>query len=96
MNEFVDVLKTIKETVPKPKLVHSLWYIVNDNPKCHLKVSHPDPFDNYADIVARVTLFYDNNAVYDTLISYNTDLTKFCEKLSNKIKELTALNGGVS
>ena len=96
MNSFVDVLKNIKETVPKPKLVHSLWYVVNDDTKCQLKVSHPDPFSDYADIIARVTLFYDNKVIYDTLISYSTDLPKFCEKLSNKIKELTALNGGVS
>lgn len=91
IDKFHKVLTSIKEAVPEMSLVHSLWYVVQPCPKCCIKVSKPDPFCNYSDIIARVTLFYDNKVIMDNLIGYDTNLNRFCEKLSSRVNECVAL-----
>lgn len=89
MNSYKDVLKGLHNTVPRLTVVHSRWFVVNENTRCLIKLSQPNSFDSYMDIVARVTLFFDNKIIMDALITYNTDLDKLFEKLDRKIKERT-------
>ena len=85
MNNFYDVLKQVRKCIPK--YAHSRCYTVKDNPDCLVKISAPNDFDAYGDVVARVTLLYKDKVILDNLITYNSDLTRFCEKLKRKIKE---------
>jgi hypothetical protein len=89
MNNFIDVLHTLQSTVPKLKPVICKWFVYEDNPRLQIKISKPCAFDDYGDIIARVTLYKDDNPIWDVLISYNTDLNRLCEKISRKFKELT-------
>lgn len=86
MNSFKDVVKAVQNVAPTLDYVHSKWYIVNQNPHLQLKVSKPCPFDSYLDIVARVTLFNDNEVLFDALITVDADLNALCAKLKKKIE----------
>lgn len=87
MNNFITVLNTLKETIPKLELTHSLWYVIKDNTEYQIKVTKPDPFDNYPDIVARITLFYKESVLWDVLVARDSNLNMFKHKLLKKIQE---------
>jgi hypothetical protein len=88
MNNFLDVLFAIENNLSDVYHAYSKWYAVDSAVPINLKISKPTPFDSYGDIVARVTLYFGNEVVWDTLITYNTDLNRFCEKVKKKIETL--------
>ena len=94
-NNFINVLNTLKDTIPKLELTHSLWYVIKGNSDYQIKVAMPDPFDNYQDIVARITLFYKENILWDILIATDTDLKLFQQKFLQKIQKHMSTNKGV-
>lgn len=85
MNNFLNTVFTIKNIIPDIANLTSVCYTVKDNSDYQLKIVKPNPFDNYLDVVAQITLLHKNKTVYNTLITINTDLNKLCEKLSQKI-----------
>lgn len=87
MNKFEDILTTLQNTVPKVDLERSRYYYISEQkPHVSLRISRPSSFDNYGDILARVTLLNRDKIVLDNLITYNTDLEKFFEKVARKIE----------
>ena len=94
-NKFLDILTTIKNAIPSLDLTHSLWYVIKDNPNYQVKVSMPDPFDRYPDIVARVTVFHKEVPIWDVLIATDTDLKLFQQKFLQKIQKHMFTNKGV-
>lgn len=85
MNNFLNTVFTIKNIIPDIANLTSVCYTVKDNSDYQLKIVKPNPFDNYLDIVAQIILLHKNKIIYNTLITINTDLTKLCEKLLQKI-----------
>ena len=84
-NNYIDVLQALQESQIKLDLTKDIWYYVNGNPRCVLRVAKPNSFDSYADVVAKITLYYDNKMLWEVLITVDTDLEKFVEKLKKKI-----------
>ena len=87
MNSFKDIISTINYISPKLASTKSLCYIVNDNPNLRLLIAKPSEFNNYGDVIAQITLLNNNKIIINSLITVDTDLNKFCKKLSQKIKE---------
>ena len=87
MNNFENIVAHVRSAVPKLTLDHSLWYIVKGNPVHRIHISQPDPFDNYPDIVAKITLFREDKVIWTVLIARDTNVKKFCEKLASKIRQ---------
>ena len=85
MSEFVNFLNTLKETIPDLAISKSLWYSVKGHNTVLIEVSVPNPFDSYLDIIARITLYCAGKIISETLITKDTDIQKFCNKLYNKI-----------
>lgn len=86
-NKFRDVVNTIIAEVPKLTYVRTICYTVMGDPDYQLRIAQPDPFSNYMDIVARVTLTYKEKILSDNLITVDTDLTRFAQKLYTTIKK---------
>lgn len=86
MNDFKDVLDTLKDTIPDLASVPCKRFIIPNNPKFNITVARPEPFNNYMDIVARVTLSNDSTVLWDVLITCDTNLTAFCDKIKKKIE----------
>lgn len=85
--QFIDVITAVKEAVPKVKPVHSYWFVIKDNPHFQIKISKPSPFDSYGDMVAKITVYKDDKPVWNVLLTIDTDLNKFCQRLLQKLKE---------
>jgi hypothetical protein len=88
MNSILDVNKAIKNATTSLQLTKTIWYTVNNNPNISISIRKPEPFDNYLDVIARVTLYYDGAVVWDVLITLHSDLERFCDKLKKKIKTI--------
>ena len=86
MVDFKDVLTIVKTKLPKEKGTRGYWYAIQNYPGYSVRISQPNSFDNYLDIIARVTLLYNGETVWDVLISIETDLNKFINKLVHKLK----------
>jgi len=86
LNSFKNVLTSLQNTVPKLTLVQSKWYVLDNNSNIALRVSKPDPFSDYGDVIARITLFYQDKVTFDCLVTYDTDLNSLCEKIKKKIE----------
>ena len=86
MNDFKDVITSVIDTAPKLRAIQSIHYVLCHNPKIQIRVSKPDSFDSYVDIVAKVTLYYKDEVVWNVLITYSTNLDAFCAKLKKKIE----------
>lgn len=87
MNSFEDIIHTINYILHKLDSTKCLCYIINDNPDLRLLIAKPGAFDNYSDVLARITLLHKNKIIIDGLITIETNMEKFCNKLSQKIKE---------
>ena len=87
MEGFKDIIKSVQKDIPKAVYLHNYWYVLKDKPAYSIRFSKPDPFDNYQDIVAKVSLFYKDTVLYTVLITRTTDVDKFKLKLLTKIQE---------
>lgn len=85
MNDFESVLNALKETIPELTIPKSMWYSIKGYHTCLIEVSVPNSFDSYLDIIARITLYHKGKIISETLITKDTDVKKFCNKLYNKI-----------
>lgn len=85
MNDYRDVIKSLRDSKINTLLAKDLWYVVPRHSAYRIRISRPDPFSDYQDIIARVTLFYNDKVIMDNLISSTSDLEKFWEKVYNKI-----------
>ena len=87
MINFEDVITSLRTTMPTLERDWSAVFVLKDKPHYRIKISRPDPFDNYLDVVAKVALCYKDKPMWCVLITIDTDIKKFCTKLMNKIKQ---------
>ena len=85
MNDYRDVIKSLRDSKINTLLAKDLWYVVPRHSTYRIRISRPDPFSDYQDTIARVTLFYNDKVIMDNLVSSTSDLEKFWEKVYNKI-----------
>lgn len=85
MKNFIDILNIIKNTVPKLVSKPNCWFLLKDSPNYSIRITQPYDFDDYPDIIARITLFHKNTVLWDVLVAQDTDYDKFGQKLLEKI-----------
>ena len=84
-NNYNDVLNYIALSMPNIIPNDDKWYTIKYRYTYKLRIRKPSSFDNYVDVVARVTLFCNDMVLMDCLITVDTDLNKLCEKIKKKI-----------
>jgi G:T-mismatch repair DNA endonuclease (very short patch repair protein) len=85
MITYRSIIKAIRKVIPEAERTPSVQLTINEH--WTIKIARPSSFDSYRDIEACVTLLYDKQIVWEVLLTQDTDLNKFCNKLSQKIKE---------
>lgn len=88
MISFTDCKKLIEENIPYLKTLPTTRYTLDGHPDLILEIAKPNSFDNYMDVVARLTLINDGEILLDGLITYNTDFENLCAKLKKKIETI--------
>lgn len=86
MIDFKDIIQHIKDAVPNLVSIPTVCYTI-PNTTCIIYISKPEPFNNYMDISAHITVFYEGEIIINNLIGFDTNLESFCNKLARKIKE---------
>ena len=82
-----DILDYIDNAMPQLQRIYNVWYALESDPDYTIRISNPAPFDDYTDIISKVSVLYKDHLVWEVLLAQDTDLEKFCLKLLQKMRE---------
>lgn len=80
------LIQNIKNAIPNLASIPTVCYTVPNVP-CIIYISKPEPFNNYMDIIAHVTVIYDGEIIVNNLIGFDTNFEAFSNKIAKRIQE---------